>query len=588
MGIPLDPDTLLYPDTLLDPDGLYVGPFSWTSGGDTPDELAEPLSFTTVLCKSTGEPVDFLTRLDGRQIIQQLNLPVSYSIIMRMEDPAYEFALLDQNPRLKVYRPSTAAELVAHPTVVSQLVFYGSLPALGVEEDSGTGMAKLTFQDPMWVLNQLYVQAAVTYTGVDQGSILWQLIALQNARTNGDTWIRQGVITTGILRTISYTPGKELAGLIQEMTATDQGCDVAFLPVDYYSIDGTRAMGTFNAYAQRGSLLPDQKFVYTAPLTVGEGGGLKSNVGSIKRTRAKTVTSATSVGATDTQTYQNTTSPFGLLEDYETFSDVTISQVLLDKAVGKVANGQNSPMILEVSNPTREAPQPLIDYNLGDTVYVTCRRGGMEFYDIPVRVQGIDITITKDGVLQTKPTLASLPSTIVSPTIPGGGGVSDGTGDAPGAERASPPAVGVNAAVTTPSHGTGGVTFLNDGVTDPDDAFNCTGGGGGWIYGTILGLVAFEHYILKVWVRGQATYDVPATKSFKLFVGGTASVPGEEQSADDSAHIWNATQATRETWTQLSLPFLSNATSMKFGIIMQPCSFFTQSVFAHHWTVEPA
>lgn len=554
-------------------------PYAWTSAGETPDELVQRLEFTTVLCKNTGEPVDILDRLANRQLTQQLNLPSSYTITMRMDDASYPFALLEQAPRLKVYRVSTPAELAIDPLTVNQLVFYGTLPSQGISEDAASGMAQLAFQDPMWMLNDRYVETSVSFAQVDQGSILWQLIALMNAQTNGDTFIRQGSVTTGTLRDRTYDAGKQIASMIQEMTQVDGGCDVSFIPVDYWSLDGSDGMGTFNAYAQRGADLVGTEFVYAAAIEAGIPGGLQGNVGNMVRTRAKTITRATSVGSADTQVYQNTTSPYGLLEDYETFSDVSISQTLLDKSVGKVANGQNAPMILEIQNPTLEAPQPILDYNPGDTVYATCRRGGMEFYDLAVRVHGIDIQINQEGALTTKPTLATLPETIVSPVLPpgGGGGVPGGGGDVPGSERISFP-VGSGPLLFNPS----------TDVTHPPDTIIAVTGTSSLVVvypgGTMSGLVTGTDYTLSCLARGNDAAPAPGGSTFQIYAGPTS---GGVFGTNDAAHIWSATLATRQAWTLQTVTFTATSSGMSCGI-----RFATQDLgvkaYTCEWSVVPA
>lgn len=548
-------------------------PFAWDEPGETPDELVARLEFTTVLCKSTGEPVDILDTLQNRQIVQQLNLPASYAITMRMDDANYPYALLEQQPRLKVYRVSTPAELAIDPLTVNQLVFYGSLPSEGIDEDSETGFATLTFQEPSWVLNQRYLPAAVTFTQIDQGAILWSIIATQNQRTNGDTFIRQGSTTTGIKRDRTYEAGKEVAGLIQEMTQVDNGCDVGLTPFDYWSLDGGRGMAKFNAYKQRGSAKPDALFIHGATLTEGTYGGVPANVMGMRRTRAQTITSATSVGSSDAQTYANATSGYGLLEAYETFSDISISQTLLDKSVGKVANGQNAPMVIEIKTPLDSAPQPFLDYNLGDTVYATERRGGMQFYSLPVRVHGIDVSISQEGKLTTKPTVATLPETIVSPILPTGGGGSGVPALPPvgGDERIGPPTtvIGTGAAVDIDP------TVLYSGGSSYRLTIGSTSSSG---KGIITGLTSGHRYTLTAWVRGPTATPSPAGTSFTI-------TGDDDNSSNNASNIWSSTLATRETWRKMTVGFTApkSTVAYTFTAVSGDAGSF---VYSSGWDIE--
>ena len=372
--------------------------------------MTVPLTFTCTLCKSTGENVEDLTKVINRRFVQQLNLPSGFSLWYDLYGENYASAIVDASPRLKVWRPSTDAELAGDPTTVRQLVFYGVLPSDATAEDADYGFIDLQFQEPTCVFADRNLTANVTYTQIDQGTILWNLIALQNARTNGDTWIKQGNTATGILRDRTYVAGKNLAELVSEMTKVDGGCDVDFVPVDYYSVDGSRSMGVFSAFAKQGTDKPLARFVYADSMTQGQSGGLDSNVKNIKRRRAKALTMATSVGVGGiVQSYQNTGSGFGLNEEYETFSDVSVLQTLMDKSVGKVLNRQSAPQVFDIIGPTPEAPQPFYDYNIGDTVYLTVRAGGFQVFNQPVRVMGIDIGIGQEGQLTDTKILVATP-----------------------------------------------------------------------------------------------------------------------------------------------------------------------------------
>ena len=545
-------------------------PFAWTEPGETPDPLVARLAFTTVLCKSTGEPVDILDDLQNRQLVQQLNLPASYTITMRMDDPNYPFALLEQQPRIKVYRVSTPAELAANPLVVNQLVFYGSLPAEGVDEDSETGLAKLTFQEPSWVFNQRYVTAQVTFTQFDQGQILWLIIAAQNARPNGDTWIRGGSYTTGVKRDRTYDAGKEVAGLIQEMTEVDNGCDVGLTPFDWWAFNGTRGMAWFNAYAERGANKTTALFIHGSTLDEGSAGGIPANVKGMHRTRARTITSATSVGSADTQTYTNATSGFGLLEAFETYSDISISQTLLDKSVGKVANAQNAPMVIEINTPLESAPQPFLDYNLGDTVYATERRGGMAFYNLPVRVHGIDVSLSQEGLLTTKPTVATLPQTIVSPILP----VSVPSVPAVGGDERFGP-------LDTPV-GTGVAIDVDPTVTySGASSYRMTIGSvsTSQARGNLSGLTRGRLYHISAYIRGPSAAPSPAGTSFKVF-------GDDDFSSSDSSHVWSSTQATRENWVKITCNFTASRETSTYGITAVSGDAGSY-VYAAAWELSP-
>ena len=567
-----------YPSDIGWPDDV-PGTFSWPNPVEDPEPLVERLAFEVILCKKTGEPVGPLLELAARKFDMSLNLPYGFTIQMRMDDPLYSFAAFEQEPRIKVFRPATPAELVLQPDVHNVIEFYGTLPSEGIDEDAESGIAELAFQDPMWVLNQRNLSSAMGFTSVDQGLILWQIIAAQNARTNGDTWIRQGATTTGTARTINYEVGKEVAAIVQDMTTVDEGCDVYFQPADYWEIDGTRAMGTFNAFSQRGSDKPNANFVFAGPLTDGTVGGLPGNVGNMKRRRTKTVTSATASGGAGVQTYQNTSSPHGLLEVYESFNDIDLAQALLDKAVGRVANGQNAPMILEIMNPTREAPQPILDYDVGDQVYSSCRRGGMQFFRQVTRVHGASITIDQEGVIDTKLTLASLPEVTLDIVLP------------PATE--APPAGDEVLALPSIDIQHGAWVFTNYAYYTYDievDIIPLVSGVGNPAYfvSRINGMIPGQNYTLQASSRGDTgTLGTPGTYAALMVGENPVGLADFVFGPDVSSHVFDSTEATRTQKQVTSMTFTALHATMDFGAYIV-AGATSQEVIWSDWSIVPA
>lgn len=528
------------------------------------------LAFNFDLCKPSGEPIEELVRFQNRRITHTLNLPTVVSFDMDMYAPQYPFMLLEAGPRIKVYRTASDAELAIDNVTRRKLLAYATLPSEGSEEDANSRFATMTFKEPMWVLDDRYVDASVTYTQVDQGMILWQVQTLENAKPNGDTYVKQGSVLTGTLRDRTYDPGKNVSGLIDDMTKVDGGCDVAFVPVDYYALNGSNGMGTFNAYKQRGLDRPDVHFVYAAPREDGTSGGLDTNVGNMKRRRAKVFTKATFVGSGGIQqSYQNVASPYGLSEDYETVSDVSIPQTLLDKAVGVVANRQNAPMIIDVLSPTTEAPQPYHDYDLGDIVYCTCRSGGMEFYDLPMRVMGIDIAIDQNGKLDVTLTLATLAADVPTVTLP-----PDGSSPVP----ETPPSGGGsgddNSSVTIPHTAVHGTCAIS---SSPEYNGNLTkyfqpNANPGWVYGyTVSGLTPGATYKITCQSRGP---DVALTgDKWQLWAGDASNLSGATYGPDESGRVFSGTAATRKGWDEASVTFVADQEECYTGIYVEQDTF---------------
>lgn len=356
------------------------------------------MSYTFVLCRSTGEPLGELDAAKQRGLTRRLNLAAEAPVVLDLADELSGF-LAPGLARLKVYRSPTAAELLANPSASRTLMFYGGLPPSSVRDDAAAGTVTATFADPRWLFPHRYTLGTETYTATDQGSILWSLVNAQNTRFSGagETWLRQGDTTTGTLRTKTYDR-QPLSAMFDQMTGLLDGPDVDVEPLDGYELSpATRQMGVLNVYAQQGQVRPNAHFLY-----LDEGGG---NVGNMTRGYTDIVTYAVLLG----QPVANTTVPItsqwgtpetslhGLFESYGTEQDI-VEQALLDSRVrGEVEAFLVPRPVIEVQDPTAEAPVAFVDYDLGDTVRVTCHRGSMRFDDVRLRVHQIDLRLSQEG-----------------------------------------------------------------------------------------------------------------------------------------------------------------------------------------------
>lgn len=358
---------------------------------------AYKLSF--VLTKPTGEPIGEAIRAASRTLQRRLNTPGVATVQLQLED-AMALQIQPGQSRLRIYRSATASELALNPAAPKVLLWYGSLPAEGVTEETDSGLMTLAFQDPRWVLRQRFLTAPAAFTATDQGSILGSIVTTQNSRQQ--TWLTPGG-TTGILRDRTYDGGKNVADLVDEMTKVISGCDVDVVPADGYTTSGTRAMGSMNFYARQGTDRPTVLFFYTS-----RGGG---NITGVKSSYAPILTSSTqqgtaSDGTSTAQTFTTATA-YDLLEQYDTASDASTAATLLDKASGVVAENASLRRIVDIGDPTWEAPQPYSDYDLGDTVRVTARRGTLALDRVSMRVMGYDLAADQEGNVTSRPILVA-------------------------------------------------------------------------------------------------------------------------------------------------------------------------------------
>ena len=267
-----------------------------------------------------------------------------------------------------------------------------------------------TFLDPRWVLGRRFSNPTGTddqFSAVDQGLILMGLLDTQNARTGGDTWIRRGLVVTGITRDRNYDR-RPVLGLFGEMTRVIDGPDVDVDPRDGFEEDPrTRVMANLRVYPEQGAdLSGSAHFLY--------GTDLPTNVENMTRAWKQVTTLATFVGTANaaggaqlTGTAGSPeTSPFGILEDYVSEPDVSEQAALDQKARGLVLGRQVVREIIEVKD-APESPQPFWNYGLGDRIKVSCRKGSMVFSDRELRVHGIDISIDNNGRVTTELALAT-------------------------------------------------------------------------------------------------------------------------------------------------------------------------------------
>lgn len=405
--------------------------FIWPDSGQVPAALEQRLQFDAVLCRSTGDPLGEIADQVTLQYDRQLNVPVGVTLTVNMESALYAYLMPSQLPRLKVYRPPTVAELAINPGAVRTLVFYGDMIETSIEEDAELGQAKIVFQDPRWHWNDLNVKLGGTYiAGVHTFAfLLYDTLYKQldspaglGGRPGGRRdFVLGNAVFGGLysdyfqLTDVFAAPGypveagKNIAALIDEVSKADNGPDVDMKPFDawdyYKNITVTDwrnlAMGVPYSWRQQGSdKTTSVHFIYGASLT-NRPGELPANCGNMQRRWTKIITSVTTKGTDSTtgvqsiQTYA-ATSPYGLREEVNNDSSlVTTSSVMYAKSVGRVLSRQNPIGVISIINPTREAPQPLLDFDIGDTVLASCRRTGMVFYNQRARIHGF--TIVQDA-----------------------------------------------------------------------------------------------------------------------------------------------------------------------------------------------
>lgn len=352
--------------------------------------MSNELRLTYVLC--TGANVAYGEILDAvsKNLSRKRNLPATATVVFDMDTLMATHLDPQSQVRLKVYRHRTDDERAAsNPFLVRQLVFYGVLPAENIIDDTEAGTTTCVFADPRIRFNQYYTANQIIYSA-GQGDILMDLLLQTQARSGGDVRLNSGVSDISVIRQRTYEAGKNIAEAMQEMTQVINGCDIDVIPTD----SGPTFMGTFNTYASQGTAKPKVIFSHK------QRGFTNCDV---ERTFASVRTYATEQGVDDTQTPvvqsagSPATSPWGLLESYATESDVSTAATLLAKAQGVVDQYQVPQSIWKIKNITREAPKPMIDYDLGDTIKLYVQRNLRLQGNLDLRVDGYDLDVQDDG-----------------------------------------------------------------------------------------------------------------------------------------------------------------------------------------------
>lgn len=526
-------------------------------------------TYSFVICRSSGENVGEAIGAKQRQWSQVVNAPSTATVSVQLGDRLAALMVPSAHPRCKVYR--------TEPGEPRELVFYGSLPQNGFSADAASDTLTCKFQDPAWIFARRYSLGTETFTATDQGLILWGLVAAQNARSGGDTWIRQGNVTTGVTRDRAFSR-QTLAQLFDDMTKVINGCDWEIAPVDYYELNGTRAMGVLNVYDEQGSDRPNAVFGYS-PSGV-------ANIQNATLAYLDVTTIATVTGVTTSQGQISGTagtaeeSGFGLLEQVTADQDVSVQATVDAKAQGIVAEQNSLRPVVGITGPLPDAPQPVADYGKGDTVRVAILRGAFQQVSSP-RMMAFTVDVGQEGELATTLVLATPPGAYVEPPTPPD--EPDGGGGGP------PSAPLVITAPTTTHDGTGSST------TTPGEYYSTSPGhtlrqntGGVTAYisqRTILGLTIGNTYTVKAWVRGKAEMAQPGT-DFRLLVGGNGGLAGATFSANDAAHVFSANAATRTTWQQLSVTFTATATTEYVGAKSGGATSPFNTCYLSDWTIE--
>jgi hypothetical protein len=336
--------------------------------------------------------------LHSRKIMRRRNLPTTAEIVMDIDHPLAQY--LDPNatfpPMLKVYRNRTDIERAASsPTVSHQVCFAGYLLPENVHDDTATGETTAVFGDPRQGAAYWYFNQNVYYTAQPQAGIPADMFFQMYVRGGAPLQISVGgVIGSGTPRDRHYVPGQNIAQLITELCGVIGGPTVDFRPSD--ATGNPFAPGYLDCAVALGSDKPTVRFIH--------GPDWSTNC-DVEHYYTPATTYVTEVGIDSAGNQQIQvaglpgTSPLGLLEQYNTESDISETATLLEKAQGIIAQFFTAPDVWQVKNCSREAPLPFVDFDLDDGVYLNVDRGRLQAANVKLRVDGFDVSVDDEGTV---------------------------------------------------------------------------------------------------------------------------------------------------------------------------------------------
>lgn len=278
-------------------------------------------------------------------------------------------------PRVKAYRDGTL-RLYAE---------WSPMEESAEETDAGiTDQLQGTFRGSGAGLEARYTAASVTFTGIDAGTIAWNLINTANGESH--TGIIQGTIATTVNRDRTYEH-KQVLEAIDQLTGVDNGFDYEITPTE---VDGATVLGKFNVYASQGS---DKSGVLVFDFGADTAGTLQA----VRRTWQLPVNKVRVLGEdglTGTATNATSVTKYRQRMTVESVLDISEQATLNARATALLR--PNPIEVVEFTPDPAVAPQPWTDYWLGDRVTVRSRHGSLAF-ERTVRINQIEVEIDAEG-----------------------------------------------------------------------------------------------------------------------------------------------------------------------------------------------
>ncbi len=238
----------------------------------------------------------------------------------------------------------------------------------------------------------------LSYTDVDAGQIAFGLIDTLNQQDPSSLMrVVKGQATPSQLRTRTYQQGQKVGPLIQELSDIEAGFDFELDPL-------TRELNIRYDQVKTGTTIygigqdrPDAVF------------GLSWGPENLQSLRRETDTSKLrnrifAKGKFGTVEADDYPSQFihGVFEETITLGDVVEEEILGAYANATVAFRKDPATIInfvpaQFTSSVDNVPEPFVDYEIGDIVYLGANRGRLKLDSQAIRIFGISVSIDEEG-----------------------------------------------------------------------------------------------------------------------------------------------------------------------------------------------
>lgn len=246
---------------------------------------------------------------------------------------------------------------------------------------------KIEARDPLAEFLARRVRVAATYSADDAADIIYDRLALQNAKRN--TYLREGTADVSVNRDREVLPGALEKDLVEELANAADGVFFKATPVD----DVAGVMADLDIlYPDAGVERPTVLFSF--------GEGTMDTLADYKlvsrlpmNRRVAAASGGTGGRIAEAAEDADSITEYGLFEEELTFSDVTDTDLLEQHAQAGV---KPSPPRTVEATPTADAPLLFDDFNVGDFVRLQIKDDGIDILEW-ARVTEASLEVNAEG-----------------------------------------------------------------------------------------------------------------------------------------------------------------------------------------------